>query len=236
MEHQLCMHCERCIFVMDYDLHDVWLGSEAHGGSTYCALAALSLMGALPCSDNDEIIVDGTEECLSTIECETILRWCIKRYSKFMLFFIFIFIRFMLCVLMLCDRQNEGYCGRTNKDNDSCYSFWVGASIAILKRFDLTHTSSTRSFLLGRCQHPYIGGFAKVPDSHPDVLHTFYSLAWLAIAGEKGTFPIEPTLGLRRSRVQQYLNKRNVGGGLEVEPSGSSSSCNESDDTAPGGR
>jgi prenyltransferase beta subunit len=85
----------------------------------------------------------------------------------------------------------------------------VGASIAILGRFDLTHTASTRHFLLDRCQHKYIGGFAKVPDSHPDVLHTFYSLAWLAISGERHTHPIDPTLGLRLSKSREFLARQN---------------------------
>lgn len=30
------------------------------------------------------------------------------------------------------------------------------------------------------------GGFAKAPGVPPDLLHTFYSLSWLSLAGEAG--------------------------------------------------
>lgn len=66
----------------------VYSGSEAHGGSTYCALAALSLMGALPASaEGDEAEGEGGGDGrsvedrlqLTEKECRAILRWCMKR-------------------------------------------------------------------------------------------------------------------------------------------------------------
>jgi len=30
------------------------------------------------------------------------------------------------------------------------------------------------------------GGFAKIPGAPPDLLHSFYSLSWLSLAGESG--------------------------------------------------
>lgn len=83
-------------------------------------------------------------------------------------------------------RQNQnqcpGYNGRTNKDNDSCYSFWIGATLHLLGVFGLTHVASTREFLLQQCQHRLLGGFAKFPGAPPDILHTYYSLCWLSMA------------------------------------------------------
>ena len=79
----------------------------------------------------------------------------------------------------------NGYQGRTNKEPDSCYAFWVGASIALLDRFQDTDTSSTRRFLLNRCQfNSKVGGFSKLPGGYPDILHSFYSVCWLAMAGQ----------------------------------------------------
>ena len=41
---------------------------------------------------------------------------------------------------------------------------------------------STETFLLARCQgNAHIGGFSKFPDYPPDILHSFYSICWLAI-------------------------------------------------------
>jgi geranylgeranyl transferase type-1 subunit beta len=79
-------------------------------------------------------------------------------------------------------RQNNGYNGRTNKVNDSCYSFWIGATLNLLEKFELSDFSSTRQFLLEQCQHNLLGGFAKFPGAPPDILHTFYSLCWLAMS------------------------------------------------------
>ncbi|XP_029073889.1 geranylgeranyl transferase type-1 subunit beta isoform X2 [Monodon monoceros] len=66
-------------------------GLESHGGSTFCGIASLCLMGKL-------------EEVFSEKELNRIKRWCIMR-------------------------QQNGYHGRPNKPVDTCYSFWVGATL-----------------------------------------------------------------------------------------------------------
>ena len=45
-------------------------------------------------------------------------------------------------------RQNEGYQGRTEKEPDTCYSFWVGGTLQLLGCIDQTHIESTRTFLV----------------------------------------------------------------------------------------
>lgn len=83
-------------------------------------------------------------------------------------------------------RQCKGFQGRTGKAPDSCYSFWIGATLSILGAFADTDLASTRSFLLNECQSdPRIGGFSKHPNSSPDLLHSFYSLCWLSMAREE---------------------------------------------------
>lgn len=108
----------------------------------------------------------------------------------------------------LVHRQVHGYNGRTNKPPDSCYSFWIGASLSLLGQFSLTDVESTRSFLVNSCQFEinlnidpraidvnapsdsikYCTrcGFCKVPQCPPDVLHTFYSLEWLSMSAAHG--------------------------------------------------
>ena len=63
------------------------------GGSTFCAIAALVLMGCL-------------ESTFSPSELEAVRRWCLMR-------------------------QRSGFQGRPNKPADTCYSFWIGASLKV---------------------------------------------------------------------------------------------------------
>ena len=63
------------------------------GGSTFCAVAALSLMGKL-------------KEVFSPGERESLMKWCLLR-------------------------QQTGFQGRPNKPTDTCYSFWVGATLKV---------------------------------------------------------------------------------------------------------
>ena len=101
-----------------------------------------------------------------------------------------------------CARQASasegGVRGRPNKPPDSCYSFWIGASLRALGAGDLIDPRSVTSFVL-TCEHPRFGGFAKYPvdtDAPPDLLHTFYSLCWLSWAYPTHLNPINPLLGI----------------------------------------
>lgn len=78
---------------------------ESHGGTTYCAIAALSL--------TDQLSI------LSSKEIEKIKRW-------------------------LVFRQVDGFNGRPNKPVDTCYSFWIGATLKILDAFELTDFKENR--------------------------------------------------------------------------------------------
>ncbi|XP_014399792.1 PREDICTED: geranylgeranyl transferase type-1 subunit beta isoform X3 [Myotis brandtii] len=104
-------------------------GLESHGGSTFCGIASLCLMGKL-------------EEVFSEKELNRIKRWCIMR-------------------------QQNGYHGRPNKPVDTCYSFWVGATLKLLKIFQYTNFEKNRNYILST-QDRLVGGFAKWPDSHPE--------------------------------------------------------------------
>ncbi|KAG7223471.1 hypothetical protein INR49_015575 [Caranx melampygus] len=81
------------------------------------------------------------EEALSQRELDRIRRWCIMR-------------------------QQTGFHGRPNKPVDTCYSFWVGATLELLDVFQYTNFDKNRSFILST-QDRLVGGFAKWPDSHP---------------------------------------------------------------------
>ena len=139
-------------------------GQESHGGTTYCGVAALSMMGLL------EELGEGRREAL--------VRWCVARQGG-----------------EESSGQCAGFQGRPNKPEDTCYSFWVGATLALLGRLGHISPEASRQFVLGT-QDPVTGGLAKWPDTQCDPLHTYLGLSGLAIAGEEGLSPMEPALNI----------------------------------------
>lgn len=104
-------------------------------------------------------------------------------------------------------RQIEGMQGRPNKLEDTCYSYWIGGTLQLLGMHELLDDGSLRNFIL-TCQAPcHLGGFSKVAGSYPDVLHSYYSLAWLSLSGQiSGLHPLNATLGIRQDRVAGLRN------------------------------
>lgn len=123
-------------------------GQEGHGGSTYCAIAALALFGELNFPH----------------------KAAVKHF--------------------LMTRQIGGFNGRVGKDPDSCYTFWVGGSMQLLGFLEEVDPKSNREFVL-TCQHPNYGGFSKIPDTNPDVLHAHFSVCGLSLLGEPGFSAID---------------------------------------------
>jgi geranylgeranyl transferase type-1 subunit beta len=62
-------------------------------------------------------------------------------------------------------RQMNGFHGRTNKPDDTCYSFWIGASIDMLGGIDYIHKEINFDFLL--FAQSKFGGFSKYPGGFP---------------------------------------------------------------------
>ncbi|XP_006462448.1 hypothetical protein AGABI2DRAFT_72409 [Agaricus bisporus var. bisporus H97] len=81
--------------------------------------------------------------------------------------------------LMSTQTSSGGFCGRTGKVGDSCYCFWCGASLKILKMDHLVETKTLASFLADS-QFKF-GGIAKCPGEHPDPYHTYLSIAALCM-------------------------------------------------------
>uniref|UniRef100_UPI00398F1308 geranylgeranyl transferase type-1 subunit beta n=1 Tax=Pristiophorus japonicus TaxID=55135 RepID=UPI00398F1308 len=153
-------------------------GLESHGGSTFCAIASLCLMGKL-------------KEVFSEKELNRIRRWCIMR-------------------------QQNGFHGRPNKPVDTCYSFWVGATLKLLQIFQYTNFEKNRNYILST-QDRIVGGFAKWPDSHPDALHAYFGVCGLSLIGESGVCKVHPALNMSIRAFQhlQHLHQTAETQGLE---------------------
>jgi len=143
-------------------------GLEAHGGSTYCGVAALKLMGRL--------------DVLGELRLGRLVRWCVNRQA-----------------------QGSGFMGRPNKPEDTCYSFWVGATLSLLDKVDLCDKAASRMFVLST-QDPVTGGLAKWTDTQTDPLHTYLGLSGLGILGEEGVQEVDPALNLSK-RTKLWLEK-----------------------------
>ncbi|TIA92327.1 hypothetical protein E3P99_00623 [Wallemia hederae] len=87
----------------------------------------------------------------------------------------------------LAQRQVDGFQGRTNKDSDTCYSFWIRGAFNSLKSLanlptdlHLFDDEQDGHFIIS-CAHA-LGGIAKYPDEFPDVLHNCLGLSALSMA------------------------------------------------------
>jgi len=148
-------------------------GAEAHGGSTFCALASLKLMSKL-------------DETMSQEEQDRLVRWCLMRFEN-------------------------GFCGRPNKDEDTCYSFWIGACLVILDKFQFIEDQRLLDFILMAQEER--GGLAKVPDFYSDPIHTYLGFAGLTfidrdLCSKRGVnlLKLDPTLNIS-ARARAYLDK-----------------------------
>ena len=143
---------------------------EAHGGSTYCAIAALALLGKL--------------ETLDSSRKDKCLKWLVMRL-------------------------NEGFHGRPNKDDDTCYTFWVGAAIKILSEENdaaiINQSLSVCEPFVLSTQDGITGGLAKHPDIPPDPLHTYLGLSGLALESFLDLRPVDPQLNVTK-RARSYLD------------------------------
>ena len=59
-----------------------------------------------------------------------------------------------------------GFQGRPNKDPDTCYSFWIGATLKLLDAYDIVNITENLEFVLTTEDNDR-GGLAKYPESFP---------------------------------------------------------------------
>ncbi|GFR04643.1 geranylgeranyl transferase type-1 subunit beta [Trichonephila clavata] len=141
-------------------------GLESHGGSTFCALATLYLMGRI-------------EETFTVRELNNLKRWLIFR-------------------------QVNGFNGRPNKPEDSCYTFWIGASLKILGCYDSVNYPEVSKFVFNN-QDNICGGIAKLVKLTPDILHTCLGISGLLLY-DKGKSLVHPGLNISQ-RAAKYLSQ-----------------------------
>lgn len=89
--------------------------------------------------------------------------------------------------------ENGGLCGRVNKQEDVCYSFWILASLNILNADQFIDREKLFEFILS-CQDD--GGFSDRPGNEPDLFHLMYSLASMSLLKKCDIKEIDPCFAL----------------------------------------
>eukprot|EP00128_Syssomonas_multiformis_P000600 Colp12_sorted_trinity150504_noHs@34453 len=100
-------------------------------------------------------------------------------------------------LLLWClNRQQGGFQGRPNKPEDTCYSFWVGATIKLLDGFKFVDHDENARWLYS-CQSKY-GGFSKWPDTYPDALHAYFGVCGFSLMDMHGLQSLHAALNISK--------------------------------------
>lgn len=193
---------------------DIW--GEVDTRFSYCAILTLAILGRMDVIDVQKAVdfvvscvnFDGGFGCLPSAEshagqifcCVGALKLCnaLDRIDEELLGW------------WLCERQLEcgGFNGRPDKKEDVCYSWWVLSSLAMLDKITWIDGEKLISFIL-QCQDADDGGIADRPGDMPDVFHTFFGLAGLALLGYSSLEKINPMYALPEeivARLPPLLN------------------------------
>ncbi|MQM04691.1 hypothetical protein Taro_037496 [Colocasia esculenta] len=145
-------------------------GSESHGsgtgGATYCAVAALKLMGYIEAYHTSNSLSS------SVVNIPLLLEWTLQRQAI-----------------------DGGFQGRANKASDTCYAFWVCGVLKILGADNFLDRDALRSFLFS-CQSKYGGFTKFPRTSLPDLYHSYYGFAAFSLLEEPGLNQLHVELGI----------------------------------------
>ena len=183
------------------------INGESDLRSTYCAITSASVLNLINWNDisNDPLtkgVVENIKNC-QTFEgglgpepyCEAHggYSYCgiatLVLLNKLYEIDVNNFIRWLVSRQMTIE---GGFNGRTNKLVDSCYSFWQGSVFNMLYMADknlsydmelLYDQLSLQAYILFACQDKK-GGLVDKPGKSPDLFHTNYATAGLALSQE----------------------------------------------------
>lgn len=192
---------------------------EAHGGYTFCALAALTLLGQEASCDYRALLVSRSSSSgAGTDQKET------ERNDDHVCLFgggggVGVAQRWACQRQMRCE---GGFQGRTNKLVDGCYSFWQGALFPLLQRLLrrlpaarppphladqvprrrwMFQQRALQHYLLVCCQHP-LGGLLDKPGKYVSIRirYRYHSHLYRYVELQEKTALIESCRPFRRLR------------------------------------
>lgn len=140
--------------------------------------------GSTYCALGSLLLMDKLEATLNSEEISNLIRWCVMRLG-------------------------HGFSGRPNKEQDTCYSFWIGACLKMTDYFKYIEQDGLLEFILS--SQEVSGGFSKIPAYYSDPLHTYLSLAGLSFIDEQhskgvNVKKLDPTLNISM-RAKKHLDQ-----------------------------
>ena len=159
-------------------------GGEAHGASTYCAIAAWALLAA------------GAPEGVAAAAAQQLDLPALRRW------------------LALRQGGSSGVSGRAGKEGDACYTWWVGAAQRIAEGLAGGGLPLSAGAMaagppllawLDSCRGRGGCGFAKEPGAEADPFHTVFALAGMAVEGVEGLRAVDPVLGVTCRAAQAFV-------------------------------
>ncbi|KAJ8502466.1 hypothetical protein ONZ45_g11727 [Pleurotus djamor] len=178
---------------------------EAHGGYTFCALAAWVMLRPFIASSSSA----------PQINTKSLLRWLVNMQGSAV--------------------EIGGFKGRTNKLVDGCYSWWVGGAFALLEVLGVSaglgdvateppenesteeqswtdvddalfNRTALQEYILFAGQHPN-GGLRDKPPKNADAYHTMYCLSGLSSAQHR----VQPSATRREQIANAWTPTPNDG-------------------------
>lgn len=104
------------------------------------------------------------------------------------------------------NRQDKGFNGRVNKPIDSCYSFWIGATLELIEMLQFTNYEGNVNYIFETFDD-ITGGFSKWPGFSPDPLHTYMGICALSLVKFSNLKKIHPALVISE---EAYENLKNI--------------------------
>ena len=205
------------------------INGESDLRSTYCAMTTASVLNLINWNDieNDPLtkgVVQNIKNC-QTFEgglgpepyCEAHggYSYCgiatLVLLNKLYEIDVNSFIRWLVSRQMI---KEGGFNGRTNKLVDSCYSFWQGSIFNLLFMADknisnnmelLYDQLSLQAYILFACQYTK-GGIVDKPGKGPDLFHTNYATAGLALSQESQVENYKVCLSSDLEKIFEKIN------------------------------
>ena len=189
---------------------DKW--GEVDTRFVYCALASLSLVGHLDAVDVKKAaewlkscqnfdggfgVIEGCESHAGQVFTSVgalVIAGAIDSIDKEALGF------------WLSERQDPkgGFNGRPEKLPDVCYSWWVGAPIAMIGKQKWVDADKLEEFVLS-AQDAEDGGISDRPGNFTDPFHTFLGMAGLSLFGKLDVPTMDPVYALPVEVVQKHF-------------------------------
>jgi geranylgeranyl transferase type-2 subunit beta len=148
------------------------MGAESHAGQVFCCIGALAIAKSLdllllspPSSNNNS-----SASASSSIPLERLAWWLSERQV-----------------------DSGGLNGRSEKQADVCYSWWILTAMSVIGRISWINGDKLANFILS-CQDEQDGGIADRPEDMPDIFHTFFGIAGLSLLGhlhDAGQAPVQ---------------------------------------------